>query len=116
MSEEFPVAEMTQGHNERASRAQFAVHRLRIFQRDALRNFGQRHRPELDAAKQVRAEPLEMPASEAAQFRGRFFLAESDREIVLRQPPITAENEPREQAERFAKGKKEAQRQRTNES
>ena len=79
---------MAQEQNHRPASAQLLVHRFEIFRLDIARHFFQRHRDHFEAAKQIRAEPLKIPASDPAQFPQLFFIREGNLKIPPRQLAI----------------------------
>src|SRR5947209_19077218 len=85
---------MAQDQHNRTACAQFAMDKIQIFRLDSCRHFFQRHCGELDAAQEIRAQPLKMTADKATQFPKRFFISKCDGDVALCQAPIFSENEP----------------------
>ena len=101
----FPIADMTQKHDHGPADPQMLMNGVRIFRVDIARQFFRRHRPELRAAEETGAGPLEMAPANLAQFSRGFFVREGDLEIAPGKPPILRQEEPAGEAHEIPKNK-----------
>src|SRR5438874_8578882 len=101
----FPIADMTQKHDDRPAGAQMFMNGLRIFRFDISPQFFRRHRPELRAAEKIGAGPLEMAPANSAQFSRRFFVREGGFEIAPGEPAILRQEKPAGKAHEIPENK-----------
>jgi hypothetical protein len=72
--------------------------------------FFPRHRNHLEAANEIGALPLKIPAANPAKFLWRFFPCKGDLEVAARQAAILGKQEPRDEAHEASHGKQNAHR------
>ncbi len=104
LGEDFPTAQMAEDDNGAAACANLRVDELGVFQGDAFGDGRQRHGAEFRAGEEIGAEALEVAAGEAAASAKGELIGEGEAEIMLREVPIFARQEPGEQAEDFPEG------------
>ena len=105
----FPIADMTQKHDHGPAGAQMFMNGVRIFRFDISPQFFRRHRPELRAAEETGAGPLEMAPANSAQFSRRFFVREGGLEIAPGEPAILRQEKPAGKAHEIPENKQNAQ-------
>src|SRR5437588_10807931 len=94
---------MAQDQHNRPACAQFSMDKIQIFRLNSCRHLFQRHPGELDAAQEIRAQPLKMAKHKATQFPRRFFVSKCDCNVALCQAWIFSGNDPGTKAEKFSK-------------
>ena len=100
---------MAKDQHNRTACAQFSMDKIQIFRLDSYRHFFQLHCGELDAAQEIRAQPLKMAADKATQFPKRFFISKCDGSVALCQVPIFSENDPGTKPKTFSEDKEKRQ-------
>src|SRR3982750_2966833 len=112
LREYFPSSEVTQNEHHRNASAKFAGHRFDIFNLDSLQDFVGRQLRQFRAAKQIGAEPPEMPTDKLTQFARRLFICKRDLKVARCKAAIFRGKHPYANAEQLPAIEQKRQRQR----
>jgi GT2 family glycosyltransferase len=110
LGSQFPGPNVAQKQDHWPAGAQLRMHSVEIFGFDTACQFFKRHGDHLEAAEQIGAEPLKIPAGNTTQFPRGLFLREGDLQIPPSEPPVLREQQPRAEAQKISQGEEEADR------